>query len=179
MNEEQIRAIEAINAYFISGNDIPVERATIKREEWELAKAALASKAKSVPELIVKVSRFEESNGNVWWSVFLSRDASGKLWNDYQVYSSTVEGRAEYEAARLKHFLGQAPEPDLLSFDTTPAPQAPTDGERVRELEKDAARYRWLKDNAKSKRWQHVFDDWNDIAPFGLSEYIDEAMKGE
>lgn len=41
MNEEQMKAIQAIDDYFKSGNSVPVSRATIKREEWELAKAAL------------------------------------------------------------------------------------------------------------------------------------------
>lgn len=32
-------------------------------------------------------------------------------------------------------------------YETDVVPQAPTDDERVRELEKDAERYHWLKDN--------------------------------
>lgn len=50
MNEEQMKAIQAIDDYFKSGNNVPVERATIKREEWERAKAALVSQDKSVPD---------------------------------------------------------------------------------------------------------------------------------
>jgi hypothetical protein len=50
MNKEQKRAVQAIDDYFKSGNSVPVSRATIKREEWELAKAAFASQAKSVPD---------------------------------------------------------------------------------------------------------------------------------
>lgn len=50
MNEEQMKAIQAIDDYFKSSNSVPVLRATIKREEWERAKAALVSQAKSVPD---------------------------------------------------------------------------------------------------------------------------------
>ena len=34
--------ISAINARFISGNSIPVERAPIKADEWAVIRAALA-----------------------------------------------------------------------------------------------------------------------------------------
>jgi hypothetical protein len=33
-----MEALEAIDKYFRSGNSIPVERATIRREEWEALK---------------------------------------------------------------------------------------------------------------------------------------------
>lgn len=36
-----MEALEAIDKYFRSGNSIPVERATIRREEWEALKALI------------------------------------------------------------------------------------------------------------------------------------------
>jgi hypothetical protein len=36
-----MEALEAIDKYFRSGNSIPVERATIRREEWEALKAEI------------------------------------------------------------------------------------------------------------------------------------------
>jgi hypothetical protein len=50
-NTEQRRAFEAIDAYFRSGNGVPVTRATIKLEEWEAVKAALAQRENTAKPL--------------------------------------------------------------------------------------------------------------------------------
>lgn len=72
----------------------------------------------------VSVGRMTESNGRVTWMVMLHRQGAQTLLNGHQVYSSHIEGRAQYEAAALRHFLGQGPEPDILDYDTDGAAQA-------------------------------------------------------
>lgn len=67
---------------------------------------------------VVNINHMKESNGNEWWTVTLNKTADSKIWNGYQVYSSKIQGRAEYEAARLRHFFGQADKPNILDFDT-------------------------------------------------------------
>lgn len=81
--------------------------------------------------LEVSVGRMSESNGRKTWMVMLQRQGAHSLLNGHQVYSSHIEGRAQYEAAALRHFLGQGPEPDILDFDTDGAAQAPAVGERI------------------------------------------------
>ena len=58
-----------------------------------------------------------ESNDRRTWIVFLRRSGENVM-DSYQVYSDEIEGRAQYEAAKMRHFLGQGPEPDILDFDT-------------------------------------------------------------
>jgi len=77
--------------------------------------------ALSAPEgLTVKLSKMEESNSNVTWSVFLAKSEDDKPWDWYQVYSDSIEGRTQYEADSLKHFLGQGPKPFILDYETDP-----------------------------------------------------------
>jgi hypothetical protein len=68
--------------------------------------------------LLVKLASMSESNGCVTWDVLLAKTADAAPWDCLAVYSDTIKGRAEYEADRLKHFLGQGPEPDILDYDT-------------------------------------------------------------
>jgi len=89
-----------------------------RRIEYTLA----AAPAPAEP-VAVKVCKMKESNGRVTWIVFLVK-ADDDPFRGHQIYSSEIEGRAEYEAARLRHFFGQGPEPDILAFDTA-APTAP------------------------------------------------------
>lgn len=70
------------------------------------------------PDLHVHCGSMHESNGRVTWLVTLSKDPDPKPWDCHEIYSSASEGRARYEAARLKSFLGQGPKPDILAFDT-------------------------------------------------------------
>lgn len=60
-------AIKAIDDYFVSGNDVPVERATIKREEWEAVKVFLAERdaqrADKVRELEINAISLAKFNG--------------------------------------------------------------------------------------------------------------------
>lgn len=68
--------------------------------------------------LLVKESTMRESNGNVTYYVSLAYSEDALPWDCYSVYSSRVKGRAKYEAARLRHFLGQGPAPNILDFET-------------------------------------------------------------
>lgn len=54
------------------------------------------------------------------YMVGLARGQGASPWDLYQVYTSDIPGRAAYTAADLRHFLGQAPKPDILKFDTDP-----------------------------------------------------------
>ena len=69
-------------------------------------------------EITVKVSTMTESNGCVTHSVWLACEGKEMPWDWYQVYSDSIEGRAQYEAANLRHFLGLGDKPDILAFDT-------------------------------------------------------------
>lgn len=62
VGEVQGDAREAIDARFRSGNSIPVERASVPREEWESLKAALAYRqpGSQVPTLWVSSGQLEE-----------------------------------------------------------------------------------------------------------------------
>lgn len=78
----------------------------------------------SCPPLSVRMIEARESNGNTNYAVFLGRPSDGLL-DCHQVYSDTIKGRAEYERDRLKHFLGQGPEPDILAYATdAPRPES-------------------------------------------------------
>lgn len=77
------------------------------------------------PGIEVSVGRMSESDGRVTWMVMLHRHGDQTPLNGHQVYSSHIEGRAQYEAAALRHFLGQGPEPDILDFDTDGAAPSP------------------------------------------------------
>lgn len=83
----------------------------------------LCAEKKYTNVLHVSCGKLEESNGRETWVVFLSRTPDAKPWDSYQVYADEIEGRARYEEAKLKHFLGQSPEPDILAFDTDPKPK--------------------------------------------------------
>lgn len=73
---------------------------------------------KLIRDLEVHVGCMTENGGRKTWIVHLCRLGSEPLFCGYQIYSSPSEGRARYEAASLKHFLGQGPFPDILAFDT-------------------------------------------------------------
>ena len=76
-----------------------------------------------IPEgMSVKLSKMEESNGKVTWSVFLAKSGDEMPWDWYQVYSDSIKGRAEYEADSLKHFLGLGLQPDITAYDPDPQP---------------------------------------------------------
>lgn len=77
-----------------------------------------AARAVPVATLYVSCGRLEESNGRVTWGVFLGKSADAKPWDCHQIYADRIEGRAQYEAANLRHFLGQGPKPDILAFNT-------------------------------------------------------------
>ncbi len=84
-------------------------------------------------EVFVNVNHMKESNGNQWWTVNLSRNPDDKPWDGIGVYTDKIEGRALYEAARLRHFFGQCEEPFILDFDTeepTAAPSAPIEAQK-------------------------------------------------
>lgn len=74
--------------------------------------------AQPIAGITVKETEMHESNGRVTHIVWLARDGDKSPLDWHQYYSSTIQGRAQYEAAALRHFLGQGPEPDLLAFDT-------------------------------------------------------------
>ena len=106
---------------------IPTDSTQILQEYEEKREAELQIQFKQAyeqgirdgaPE--VKLTSMKESNGKTTWTVFLAKPGQTMPWDWYQVYSDTIKGRAEYEADKLKHFLGQGPEPDLLSYDTDP-----------------------------------------------------------
>jgi len=77
-------------------------------------------------QIIVSVCEMKESNGNCWFSVMLQKNNKQSIFDSYQVYSSTIKGRAEYEAEKLKHTLGQAPNPNILDFETDEVINQPT-----------------------------------------------------
>lgn len=74
------------------------------------------------PQLYVKLGEMRESNGRITWIVYLAKAEDEAPWDSYQIYSDTIKGRAEYEATRLRYFLGQAPEPEITDFDTDAPP---------------------------------------------------------
>lgn len=83
-------------------------------EALNLYKAALSPLA----ALTVTCGCMEESNGRKTWAVLLKRHTDDTPMDAHQVYADEIEGRAMYEAAKLRAFLGQGPEPDILAFDT-------------------------------------------------------------
>jgi len=85
----------------------------------------LAAPQQAIPSVIVSVNHMKESNGNQWWTVNLSRNVDDKPWDGIDVYTDKIEGRALYEAARLRHFFGQGEKPFILDFDTD-MPASPT-----------------------------------------------------
>lgn len=116
-------------------NSLPGKHSFASYDEWEATQkfspsspearyaelawnAALTLRTVAPGEIIVSVSEMNESNGNTWYSVMLSSEPGQKPWDCHQVYSDKIKGRAEYEAAQLKHFLGQAEKPNILDFDT-------------------------------------------------------------
>lgn len=84
---------------------------------WRDAWVAANEPRSSCPPTVI-LGDMVESNGRVTWCVFLSKSPDAKPWDNLQVYADTIKGRAEYEAARLRHFFGQGPKPDLMDFDT-------------------------------------------------------------
>lgn len=89
--------------------------------------AALNAAPVSATPLTVTCGDMHESNGRVTWVVFLRRHGDD-IMDAHQVYADEIEGRAKYEAAKLMHFLGQGPEPDILAFDTDARTPASTSG---------------------------------------------------
>lgn len=70
------------------------------------------------PKLRVELISLEESNGRITHVVYLAKEENEHPWDWYQVYSDSIRGRAEYEADKLKHFLGQGPYPNILDYET-------------------------------------------------------------
>jgi hypothetical protein len=114
MNTEQIQAIETINAYFVSGNDIPVGRAMIKREEWELVKAAFNSQAKSVPAGIVRGDS-SDTTGQDYWNFYPSEFWKGELFTQYTVYASPQQADKVRELEKAMWTLKQIADLDPKS----------------------------------------------------------------
>lgn len=141
---------------------------------WRQEKSARSA----TDALEVTCGSMHESNGNVTWAVFLRRPGDG-LMDSHQVYADEIEGRAKYEAAKLRHFLGQGPEPDILDFDTSPRTE--TESQRA-EAEptadaRDAARYRHLREYDDFAYW--LLDElqkcgYNDLALW--QEHLDEGV---
>ena len=93
------------------------------------ADAILAAGFRRAP-IRVSVGCMSESNGRETWFVTLHHEGDDTKFGGLQIYSDAIEGRARYEAERLKHFFGQAPEPDILAFDTSaPTPPQAEDGQ--------------------------------------------------
>ena len=103
-------------------------------EEMPTRAELFTSPQQAIPAVFVNVSHMKESNGNQWWTVNLSRNADDNPLDGIGVYTDTIEGRALYEAARLRHFFGQCDNPCILDFDTdapkSAAPTAPIDNVR-------------------------------------------------
>jgi hypothetical protein len=73
----------------------------------------------------VHLTCMTESNGVKTWGVCLARSPDASAFDALQVYADSIKGRAEYEADRLRHFFGQGPEPDILSYDTATPVRSP------------------------------------------------------
>lgn len=145
MNEEQMKAIQAIDDYFKSGNSVPVSRATIKREEWEMAKAALASQAKSVPDgwklVPIELSRKQKQD---MVRAYEAMGGGRLLDGDGHGYDfGIVQKMHEDMVWAYEEAMGGGRDEDRYDFEIVQkmheamlaaAPQAPTD-DRVRELE--------------------------------------------
>ena len=109
------------------------EQLYIDRLERELA--LLKASPASAPEgLFVREDAMHESNGRVTYFVHIAKSQDAKPWDCYVVYSDAIQGRAQYEAAQLRHFLGQGPKPDILTFDTD-APTPPVSEDRWLPIE--------------------------------------------
>lgn len=128
--------------------------------------------------LTVRVAKMEESNGHITWTVFLSKDPSSYLWDCYQVYSDTIEGRARYVAAELEHFLGLGPEPSILDFEVDYV--SGTDTDEMQSVIEDAERYRWLANDCDGDV-QDDFIRWLSgvvVSKEKIDSIIDMAMRG-
>lgn len=123
--------------------------------------------------LEVHLGDMHESNGRVTWVVSLCR-AGDSVFDGYQIYADTIKGRAEYEAAALKHLLGQGPKPDLLAFDTDP-PLAAHPDPRIVQLEG------LLRDSAKALRQAKVAIKGREHTGFidAAIERLDAALGGK
>lgn len=126
----------------VAPQDTSGERTGLDTPEVRNAPAGAAPSSNRTPALLlhVQVAEMGESNGRVTWIVYLKLTEDAAPWDSYQVYDSTIKGRAEYEAARLRHFLGQAPEPDMTDFDVD-APDSAIES----SILKDAERYRRIR----------------------------------
>ena len=114
----------------------PEEMTPEQMEEWA-AHQAVYEDPRVFP--IIKCCSMSESNGRVTWGVYLAKSEDEKPWDWLQVYSDSIEGRAQYEAARLRHFFGQCDKPDILAFDTD-APVVEDQRDKVIELCEKALR---------------------------------------
>gem|GEM_PF-5961034 len=112
--------------------DIEVLNGTNLQPSMSPIDVYLAAPQQAIPSVIVSVNQMKESNGNQWWSVDLRRNADDKAWDGIEVYTDKIEGRALYEAARLRHFFGQCEKPFILDFDTDPpaSPTAPIESDK-------------------------------------------------
>jgi hypothetical protein len=107
MKEQELRAaIENIDAYFRSGNSVPVTRATIKVEEWEAVKAASTPLLERIEELERKLKEAQRygdkmrlQKTNLFIDTFSSfgHQDRGKLANllahDYQILAIELKDK--------------------------------------------------------------------------------------
>jgi hypothetical protein len=92
------------------------ESITIPLAEYEQMK-----KDAELSQPVISVYEMRESNGKCWFNVYLQKNKEQSIFDAYQVYTTTIKGRADYEAEQLKHTLGQAPHPNILDFKTDEA----------------------------------------------------------
>ncbi len=117
----------------------------------EVLQAALNSQAKSVPDIVVVNNMIFDGDSH-----YGTREGDVFVMDDGDVY--TYEHlKSEYECEWYY--------------------AAPQQADKVRELEKDAARYRWLCEN-KLVSWAQIVGIYFD-ADTEIDQVIDEAMKGE
>lgn len=115
-----------------------------------------------------------------------------KLEKEYENVMFTT-----FNAEQAKHFIeepfsengcyiGQLTNKPIEDIKAEPFYTSPQPADKVRELEKDAARYRWLRKTGGIYKNMNVMDEWNNDydAPDSeldetIDKAIDEAMKGE
>lgn len=162
MNEEQMRAeFEAWWANFQSEHDEWrfADREALLFQAWQ---AAL--QAKSVPEgwtLVPKIGTKVKANHPI---TCINPEEYFAV-HEIQAFGGNITVRGEDTC--------------WFGMNTIAAPQPPQsiEADKVRELEKDAARYRWLCEN-KFVNWAQVVGFYFD-ADTGIDQAIDEAMKRE
>lgn len=127
MSDLQTRAAAAAQAIWKDltdrsgvGNELEACDEGIQQEIRDAIAEHVANQFKEftqTADLEVRLGDMHESNGRVTWVVTLARVGNG-IFGNYDVYTDAIKGRAEYEAAKLRHVLGQGPRAELLDFDT-------------------------------------------------------------